>query len=92
MSSFLLASLIPGKAGKNAVMVQGENAFLRLSPKIMSLYLPGPFRRSWKDDSKTVLKGTECEDWYWINVAQDSVRWRACVNSATNFPVSIKGG
>ena len=37
-------------------------------------------RRGWEDNIKMELHEVRCEDMDWINLAQDTDRWRALVN------------
>jgi hypothetical protein len=49
-----------------------------------------PLRRrgcSWEDNIKMDLREIGIDGVNWIQLAQDRVRWRAFVNTVTNFPV-----
>jgi hypothetical protein len=49
-------------------------------------------RVRWEDDTKTVLQELGCGGMDWIELAQDSDRWRAIVNAVMNIRGSIKCG
>jgi hypothetical protein len=49
-----------------------------------------PRRR--RENIKKDLQKVECGGMNWIDLAQDSDRWRAVVNMVMNLPVSIKCG
>ena len=44
--------------------------------------------RRWEDNIKTDLQEVGCGGMDWIDLAQDSDRWRALVSTAMNFRVS----
>jgi hypothetical protein len=44
-------------------------------------------RRRWEDDIKIDLMEIGMDGVNWIQLAQDSVQWRACVNTVTNLRV-----
>jgi hypothetical protein len=48
--------------------------------------LEGP-RRRWKDNIKLDLRETGIDGANWIQLAQDSVQWRAFVNTVMNLRV-----
>jgi len=48
--------------------------------------LERPWRR-WEDHFKMDLQEVGCEDMDWIELAQDTERWRTLVNVVMNFHV-----
>jgi hypothetical protein len=44
-------------------------------------------RTGWEDNIKMDFQGVECGGMDWIELAQDSDRWRALVNAAMNLRV-----
>jgi hypothetical protein len=44
-------------------------------------------RRRWEDNIKTDLRETGIDEPNWIQLAQDMVQWRACVNTVMNLRV-----
>ena len=44
-------------------------------------------RRRWEDNMKMDLQEVGCEGMDWIDLAQDTDRWRALVNAVMNFRV-----
>ena len=47
----------------------------------------GRSRRKWEDNIKMDLQEVGCGDMDWIDLAQDSDRWRALVNALMNLRV-----
>jgi hypothetical protein len=47
----------------------------------------GTPRRTWKDDIKMDFQEVRCGEAYWIDLAQDSDRWRAFVNAVLNLRI-----
>ena len=45
-------------------------------------------RRRWEDNIKTDLQEVGCEGMDWIELAQDTDRWRALLNAVMNLRVS----
>ena len=45
-------------------------------------------RRRWEDNIKMGLQELRCEGMDWIELAQDTDRWRALVNAVMNLRVS----
>jgi hypothetical protein len=45
-------------------------------------------RRRWEDNIKMNLSDIGIEGENWIQLAQDRVQWRACVNTVMNLRVS----
>jgi len=43
-------------------------------------------RSRWEDNIKLDFQELGCEDMCWIELAQDSDRWRALVNTVMNLP------
>jgi hypothetical protein len=48
----------------------------------------GKPRRRWEDNIKMYLKEMGCGGMDWIELAQDSDRWRALLNAVMNLRVS----
>ena len=46
-------------------------------------------RRRWEDNMKMDLQEVGCEGMDWIDLAQDTDRWRALVNAVMNFRVPL---
>jgi hypothetical protein len=44
-------------------------------------------RRRWKDNIKMDLREIEIDGANWIQLAQDRVQWRPCVNTVINLRV-----
>jgi hypothetical protein len=44
-------------------------------------------RRRWEDDTEMDLREIGIDEANWIQLAQDRVRWRACVNTVMNLRV-----
>jgi hypothetical protein len=44
-------------------------------------------RRTWEDNIKMDLRETGIDGANWIQLAQDTVQWRACVNTVKNLRV-----
>jgi transposase len=44
-------------------------------------------RHRWEDNVKMVLEETGFDGANWIQLAQDRVQWRACVNTVMNLRV-----
>jgi hypothetical protein len=42
-------------------------------------------RRRWEDNIKIDLREIGIEEANWIQLAEDRVQWRACVNTVMNF-------
>jgi hypothetical protein len=47
----------------------------------------GRLRRRWEDNIKMDLREIEIDGANWIQLAQDRVQWRACVNTVMNLRV-----
>jgi hypothetical protein len=47
----------------------------------------GRSRRRWEDNIKMDLKEIGIEEANWIQLAQDGVQWRTCVNTVMNLRV-----
>jgi hypothetical protein len=47
----------------------------------------GTPRRRWEDNMKMDLREIEMDGENWIQLAQDRVQWRACVNTVVNLRV-----
>jgi hypothetical protein len=45
-------------------------------------------RRRWEDNIKMDISEIGIDGAYWIQLAQDRVQWRACVNTVMNLQVS----
>jgi hypothetical protein len=48
----------------------------------------GKPRRRWEDNNKMDLREIGIDGTNWIQLAQDKVQWRACVNTVMNLRVS----
>jgi hypothetical protein len=44
-------------------------------------------RRRWEDNVNLDLREIGIDGANWIQLAQDRVQWRACVNTVTNLPI-----
>jgi hypothetical protein len=74
-------------AGHVARMEEGRGVYRVLvgRPKDMRpLRRP---RRRWEDNIKMGLRETEIDGANWIELAEDRVQWRACVNTVMNLRV-----
>ena len=49
-------------------------------------------RRGWEDNFKMDIQEVGCEVMDWIELAQDSDRWRALVNAVMNLLVPLNAG
>jgi hypothetical protein len=49
-------------------------------------------KHSWEDNIKMDLQEVGCGDMDWIELAQDTDRWRALVNAAMNLRVAQNAG
>jgi hypothetical protein len=47
----------------------------------------GRARRRWEDNIKMYLRETGINGSIWIQLAQDRVQWRACMNTVMNLRV-----
>jgi hypothetical protein len=50
----------------------------------------GRQRRRWEDNSKMVLREIGIDGAKWIQLAQETVQWRACVNAVMNLLVPYR--
>jgi hypothetical protein len=62
-------------------MKRNRNAYKVLIEKSVEKVTSGRPRRRWNDDIKMNLKEIGFEDVDWIHLAQDTVQWRAFVNT-----------
>jgi len=46
----------------------------------------GEYRRGWEDNIKMVLRERECENLYWIFLAQDRDNWWTLMNTVMDLP------
>jgi transcription termination factor 2 len=74
-------------AGHVARMGQGRGVYRVLVRKLEGKRPLGRPRRRWKDNIKMDLRQTGIDGANWIQLAQDRVQWRVCVNTVMNLGV-----
>ena len=73
-------------AGHVARMGESRGVYRVLVEKPKRKRLLGRPRRRWKVNIKMDLQEVGCEVLDWIELAQDTYRWRTNVNAAMNLP------
>jgi hypothetical protein len=74
-------------AGHVARMGEGRCVYRVLVGRSEGKKALGRPRRKWEDNIKMDLRETGIDGAKWIQLAQDRVQWRACVNTIMNFRV-----
>jgi hypothetical protein len=75
-------------AGHVARMGKGRSVYRVLVGRPKGKRPLGRPRRRWEDNIKMdLLRGIEIDGGNWIQLAQDRVQWRACVNTVMNLRV-----
>jgi hypothetical protein len=74
-------------AGHVARMGEGKGVYRLLVGRSEGKRSPGRPRRRWEYNIKMDLRETGVDGANWIQLAQDRVRWRACVNTVMNLRV-----
>jgi hypothetical protein len=77
-------------AGHVARMGEGRGVCMVLVGRSEGKRPLGRPRRRWKDNIKMDLREIGIDGANWIHLAQDRVRWRACVNAVMNLSGSIR--
>jgi hypothetical protein len=72
-------------AGHVARMGEGRSVYRVLVGRSKGKRPLGRPRRRWQNNIKMDLKETAIDGANWIQVAQDRVRWRACVKTVMNL-------
>ena len=72
-------------AGHVALIGEGRGVYWVLMGKVEGKKSLGKPRRRWEDNIKMDLQEVECWGMDWIDLAQDSDRWRAVVSAVMNF-------
>jgi hypothetical protein len=75
-------------AGHVARMVEGRGVYRVLVGRPEGKRPLGRPRRSWEDNIKVDLREMGIDGRKWFQLAQDTVQWRACVNTIMNLRVS----
>jgi hypothetical protein len=76
-----------GWNGHVARMWEGRGVYRVLVGRPESKRPLGRPRRRWEDDIKLYLRETGIDGANWIQLTQDRVQWRACVNTVMNLRV-----
>jgi hypothetical protein len=74
-------------AGHVALMDEGRGVYRVLVRRSEGKRLLGRPRRRWEDNIKMNLREKGIDGANWIQLAQDRVQWRACVNTVMNLRV-----
>jgi transcription termination factor 2 len=74
-------------AGHVARMGEGRGVYRVLGGRPEGKRQLGRPRRRWKDNIKMDLREIGIDGANWIQLAQDRVQWRACVNTVMNLRV-----
>jgi hypothetical protein len=75
-------------AGHTARMGEGKGVYRVLVRRPEGKRPLGRPRRRWKDNIKMDLREIGIDGTNWIQLAQDRVQWRACVNTVINLRVT----
>jgi hypothetical protein len=75
------------RAGHVARMGEGRGVYRVLVGRPEGKRPLGRPRCRWKDNIKMDLREIEMDEANWIQLAQDRVQWRACVNTVINLQV-----
>jgi hypothetical protein len=73
--------------GRVARMGEGRGVYRALVGRPESKWTLGRPRRRWEDNIKMYLREIGIDGANWIQLAQDRVHWRACVNTVMNIRV-----
>jgi hypothetical protein len=71
-------------AGHVARIVKGRSGYRVLVGKPEGNGSLGRSRRRWEDDIKAYLQEVGCGGMNWVELAQDTGRWRTLVNAVMN--------
>jgi hypothetical protein len=74
-------------AGHVAGKGEGRGVYRVLVGRFESKRPLGRHRRRWEDNIKMDLREIGIDETNWIQLAQDRVQWRACVNTVMNLRV-----
>jgi hypothetical protein len=74
-------------AGHVACVEEGRGVYSVLAGRPGGKRPLGRHRRRWKDNIKMDLREIGTDKANWIQLAQNRVQWRACVNTVMNLPV-----
>jgi hypothetical protein len=74
-------------AGHVARMGEGRDVYRVLVGRPEGKRPLGISRRRWEDNIKVDLREIGIDGTNWIQLAQDRVQWRACVNAVMNFRI-----
>jgi hypothetical protein len=79
-------------AGHVARMEEGRGVYRVLVGRPEGKRSLGRSRRTWEDKVKMDLREIGIDGANWIRLAQDRVRWRACMNTVMNLRDTKKAG
>jgi hypothetical protein len=74
-------------AGRGSRMGEGRGVYRVLVGRPEGKKTPGRPRRRWEDNIKMDLREIGIDGANWIQLAQDRVQWRTCVNTVMNLRV-----
>jgi hypothetical protein len=74
-------------AGHVACLEEGRGVYRVLVGRPEGKKPLGRSMRRWEDSIKMYLRGTGIDGANWIQLAQDRIQWRACVNTVMNLRV-----
>jgi hypothetical protein len=83
----VIKSRIMKRAGHVAHMGEGRGVYRFLVGRSEGKRPLGRPRSRWMDNIKMDLRETGIDGTNWIQVAQDRVQWRACVNTIMNLRI-----